>query len=139
MIAARPPRSSNELMYDVWPTFVKPSSAPVDLPAPAPKPRVMEVYVTAYCACKKCCGSHAKGVTASGRPISYNGGHFIAADTSILPYGSRVIVPGYNDDNPVEVIDRGGAIKGAHIDIFMPTHEQAVEWGKKRLEITILK
>ncbi|HZK81823.1 MAG TPA: 3D domain-containing protein [Humisphaera sp.] len=99
----------------------------------------MWMFVTAYCACKKCCGSHAVGMTASGRPISYNGGHFIAADTTILPYGSKVIVPGYDDGHPVEVIDRGGAIKGAHIDVFMPTHEEAVEWGKKRLEITIVK
>lgn len=97
------------------------------------------MLVTAYCACRKCCGSHAVGVTASGKPISYNQGHFIAADTRLLPYGTRVIVPGYNDDQPVEVIDRGGAIKGAHIDVFMPSHKQAVAWGKRRLDVIVLE
>ncbi len=95
--------------------------------------------VTAYCACKKCCGSYAQGITSSGRPISYNDGKFIAADLRLLPYGTKVIVPGYNEDKPVEVIDRGGAIKGNHIDIFMQTHEEAVEWGKKKLAVMVVE
>ena len=92
--------------------------------------------VTAYCACKKCCGSHARGLTASGKPVTYNDGHFIAADIKVLPFGSKVSVPGYNDNKIVEVIDRGGAIKGNHIDVFMPSHQQAVDWGKKQLDVT---
>jgi len=51
------------------------------------------------------------GLTASGKHITYNGGHFIAADPKLLPYFTKVIVPGYNNGKPVDVIDRGGAIR----------------------------
>src|ERR1700678_2528822 len=85
------------------------------------KKRIVMMDVTAYCACKKCCGSHAAGLTASGRRTTYNGGHFVAADIKLFPFGTKLIVPGYADSNPVEVIDRGGAIRGNHIDVFMPT------------------
>ena len=119
-----------------------PSAHPVTIAADAlitpAKPRTLWMEVTAYCPCKKCCGSHATGITSSGRPITYNGGKFVAADLKLLPYGTRVIVPGYNDGKPVEVIDRGGAIRGSHIDIFMKTHEEAVEWGKKRLQVVVV-
>ncbi len=93
--------------------------------------------VTAYCGCKKCCGPHAIGLTASGRPISYNSGVFVAADTKLLPFGTRLLIPGYNDGKPVEVIDRGSAIKGHHIDVFFPTHEEAVEWGRKWIAVSV--
>ncbi len=125
-------------MHDV-PAAAAPSAIHSIKPAPnLKKKRILTVEVTAYCACKKCCGSRAQGLTASGRPITYNGGYFIAADTKLLRYGTQVIVPGYNDDKPVEVIDRGGAIKGYHIDLFMSNHRQAVEWGKKWLQITVV-
>lgn len=126
-----PQQQPVELLHDLPP-------AAMIAPATAEKgQRVLSMTVTAYCACKKCCGSHARGLTASGKPTTYNNGHFIAADTKILPYGTKVIVPGYNDGKPVAVIDRGGAIRGYHIDVFMATHEQAVQWGKKRLVVTI--
>jgi 3D (Asp-Asp-Asp) domain-containing protein len=104
-----------------------------------PKNRMLLMDVTAYCACKKCCGLGAMGITASGRKITYNGGRFVAADIKILPFGTKVIVPGYADGKPIEVIDRGGAIRGNHIDLFMPTHQQAVAWGKKRLQVTVIE
>ncbi|MDB5171661.1 MAG: hypothetical protein JWO87_2217 [Phycisphaerales bacterium] len=97
------------------------------------------MQVTAYCACKKCCGPGAKGITASGRHISYNSGHFVAADTKVFGFGTRIQIPGYADGKAVEVIDRGGAIKGHHIDLFMPTHQQAAAWGNKWMQVTIVE
>jgi 3D (Asp-Asp-Asp) domain-containing protein len=130
---------SRELMVDI--SYAPTRSATTSLETIThPKiARTIWMDVTAYCPCKKCCGSRAKGITSSGRPVSYNDGHFIAADIKVLPYGTKVIVPGYNDGNPVEVIDRGGAIKGNHVDIFMQTHPQAVEWGKRRLEVQVVE
>lgn len=101
--------------------------------------RTIRVLATAYCPCTICCGPDARGVTASGRPVSYNGGAFIAADTNLLPFGTRLIVPGYHNAQPVEVIDRGGAIKGRHIDVYFPTHEQAAEWGRQWLSVDIVE
>ena len=92
------------------------------------------MLVTAYCPCTECCGPNARGITASGRPVSANGGRFVAADRSI-PFGTMLVIPGYNDGRPVEVLDRGGAIKGDHLDVFFPTHGQAKRWGARRLEV----
>jgi 3D (Asp-Asp-Asp) domain-containing protein len=101
--------------------------------------RTIRLQVTAYCPCKRCCGPAAQGLTASGRTIAYNGGHFVAADTRLLPFNTKLIIPGYANDKAVQVIDRGGAIKGNHIDLFFPTHEQAREWGVKWMQVTVLE
>jgi len=100
-----------------------------------------EVFtVTAYCPCRRCCGKWAgDGMTASGMPITYNGGRFVAADTRVLPFFTRVRVPGYANGQPVPVIDRGGKVRGRCIDVFFPTHRQAQRWGKKKLVIEILE
>ncbi|MCS7032934.1 MAG: 3D domain-containing protein [Phycisphaerae bacterium] len=100
-------------------------------------PRVVMMEVTAYCPCRRCCGPHARGLTASGKPVSYNHGRFVAADTSLLPFGSVVSVPGYYEGQPVEVIDRGGAIKGNRLDVYFPDHETAKHWGRKHLAVLI--
>lgn len=89
--------------------------------------------VTAYCPCRQCCGKYADGVTASGKPVTYNGGRFVAAPKR-LPFGTVVNVPEYGR---VEVIDRGGAIKGDRLDVFFPTHQEALNWGVKNLEVQI--
>jgi len=95
--------------------------------------------VTAYCGCKKCCGPGACGNTASGRSIAYNGGLFVAADTDLLPFGTQLKIPGYAGDQPVEVIDRGSAIKGHHIDVFFASHEEAKAWGRRWMAVTIVE
>jgi 3D (Asp-Asp-Asp) domain-containing protein len=69
--------------------------------------------------------------------VSYNDGHFVAADKQFA-FGTNVIIPGYNDNKPVEVQDRGGAIKGNHIDVFFPTHQQALEWGRRFVDVQII-
>jgi 3D (Asp-Asp-Asp) domain-containing protein len=114
---------------------------PVELASavqPAMHVRVVRMLVTAYCPCKICCGPNAHGVTASGKPVSYNDGHFVAADTRSLPFGTQLLIPGYDNDNPVPVIDRGGAIKGNRLDVFFPTHEQAREWGRRWVMVTVM-
>ncbi|HEY7087036.1 MAG TPA: 3D domain-containing protein [Tepidisphaeraceae bacterium] len=99
--------------------------------------RVMMMEVTAYCACPKCCGPNAQGITASGKGVSYNAGKFVAADPS-LAFGTKLMIPGY-DARPVEVIDRGGAIKGNKLDVFFPTHEAALEWGRRTVAVSVVE
>lgn len=122
--------SEIELLRDLPDT----SDSAVRQEEPAPKQMLMEV--TAYCACHKCCGPNAAGVTASGRDTSYNNSQFVAADPS-LPFGTKVVIPGYSDA-PVEVIDRGSAIRGDKIDVFFASHEEAIQWGRQTLQVTIL-
>lgn len=109
--------------------------------ASTPKRKVRRLWftVTAYCPCKKCCGRWAKyHKTASGLPVTYNGGHLVAADTDVLPFHTLVRIPGYAGGKAVPVVDRGGAIKGRMIDVFFPTHWSAQRWGKKRLLVEVL-
>lgn len=93
--------------------------------------------VTAYCACKKCCGPKAQGITASGKRVSYNGGLFVAADPK-LKFGTRVIIPGYANGIAVEVVDRGSAIVGDKLDVYFDSHQTALKWGRQKLWVTVL-
>lgn len=67
--------------------------------------------------------------TASGKRVFVGG---IAADLRVLPFGSLVRIPGYNDGNLCEVIDTGGAIHGLKLDVFMWSAHEAVHWGRRR-------
>jgi len=91
--------------------------------------------VTAYCPCSKCCGEYADGITASGYEIQ-PGACFVAADRRFA-FGTKMIIPGYNNSLAVEVLDRGGAIQGNRLDVFFATHSEALEWGVQHLNIEI--
>ena len=95
--------------------------------------------VTAYCPCEKCCGKWADGITASGHKIQ-PGDHFVAAPKT-FPFGTTMIIPGYplagQAGEEVEVEDRGGAIKGDRLDVFFPTHQEALNWGVQILDVEI--
>ena len=93
--------------------------------------------VTAYCPCPKCCGKSADGQTACGYKIR-PGDTFVAADKK-YQFGTEVIVPGYNNEEPVAVLDRGGAIRGNRLDVFFDSHQQAREWGVKYLEVKVYR
>lgn len=88
--------------------------------------------LTAYCPCVKCCGK-SDGITASG--VKAVQGVTIAADTSVLPFGTKVEI----DGKVYTVQDRGGAIKGNRIDIYFDSHEEALKFGRQTKTITILE
>ncbi len=98
-----------------------------------PKEPPKTIRVTAYCPCEKCCGKWADGQTASGYWIQL-GDRFVAAPKHI-PFGTKMIVPGYNESKPVEVKDRGGSITVDRLDVYFDTHQEALNWGVKYLEI----
>lgn len=59
----------------------------------------------------------------------------IAADARYYPFGTRMYVPGYGWGM---VLDRGGAIKGRdRIDLYFESHEDALKWGRRRLQVKI--
>ena len=99
--------------------------------------KTMTMVVTAYSPDAQSCGESADGITASGYSVWTNGMKMVAADTSVLPFGTMLSIPGYDNANVVPVLDRGGAIKGNRLDVLFPTHEQAMHWGTQRLEVTI--
>ena len=95
----------------------------------------IEMRVTAYCPCTKCCGQYSDGVTACGHKIR-PGDTFVAADRR-YPFRTEMLIPGYSNSQPVQVLDRGGAIKGNRLDVFFATHEEALEWGVRHLDIKV--
>ncbi len=95
----------------------------------------IEMRVTAYCPCPKCCGEYSDGVTACGHEIQ-PGDTFVAADGR-YSFGTEMLIPGYSNSQPVQVLDRGGAIKGKRLDVFFATHQEALEWGVKYLEVRV--
>ncbi len=104
--------------------------------------RVLET--TGYCSCGTCCGWHRNwlgrpvyssgalagqrkevGVTASGTK-AHRG--TVAADIRYYPFGTVMYIDGYGYGR---VEDRGGDIKGDHVDLFFRSHEEALEWGRR--------
>ncbi|MBR3646464.1 MAG: 3D domain-containing protein [Lachnospiraceae bacterium] len=86
--------------------------------------------VTAYCPCAHCCGKNT-GITASGTKAT--AGRTIAADTSVLPFGTKVNINGHT----YTVEDRGGAIKSNKIDIYFDTHQEALNFGVQYLDVYV--
>ncbi len=107
-------------------------------PAALPTIKTIEMEVTAYCPCTKCCGPKAQGITASGKNVHYNDGRFVAADRKFA-FGTKLIIPGYAAGKTVEVTDRGGAIKGNKLDVYFHSHTEALKWGRQKLTVTVVE
>jgi 3D (Asp-Asp-Asp) domain-containing protein len=99
--------------------------------------RQMSMLVTAYSPDWRSCGVWADGITASLHSVETNAGRLVAADRRVLGFGSMVSVPGYAGGEIVPVLDVGGKIKGARLDVLFPTHEVARRWGVRRLTVTV--
>ncbi len=116
------------------------------------QPEIVNMETTGYCKCGKCCGwkrnwkfqpvfsygpqkgkPKAVGITATGTMADWG---TIAADTRRYPFGTIMHIPGYGWGR---VEDVGGAIKGEHIDLFFPSHRQALEWGREHKDVKVWK
>ncbi len=112
-------------------------------PTVTPEPKITslgEYKLTAYCSCEKCCGHWAtiRPLDEDGNPIVYTAnmsvakqGVTVAADTSVLPFGTTLLIDGHE----YIVQDRGGAIKGNRIDVYFESHEEALQFGVQYKEI----
>lgn len=74
------------------------------------------------------------GITATGTVPKWG---TIAVDPNIIPYGSKVYIPQFGKYFIAE--DCGGGIKGNKIDIFMNSESQCNSWGKRTIDIYIVK
>ena len=90
--------------------------------------------ITHYCACTKCCGPNAQGITASGKPVEEN--KTIAVDPSVIELGSKVYIDGYGY---MEAQDTGSAIKGNIIDVYVEDHQEALRMGVQYKDVFLIK
>ena len=95
----------------------------------------IKVELTAYCSDEECSGSWGNQ-TAMGTKVRTG----VVAAPSNIKLGSKLYIPEleyYKSDGIFDVEDRGGAVKvkkdGTYvIDVWFPTHEQTIEFGRKK-------
>lgn len=96
-------------------------------------PVVKTFNTSAYCSCSKCCGK-STGKTASG---AYASSWYTLAAGKSYPIGTIIYIP-YFKNQPnggwFVVQDRGGAISNNRLDVYMGTHSQALQFGRRSLE-----
>lgn len=87
---------------------------------------------TAYCPCYQCSEGWGRK-TSTGATARAN--HTIAVDPRVIPYGTKVLINGvvYTAE------DRGGGVKGHHIDIFYDTHSQTRQHGSRSAEVFLVQ
>ncbi|MGB2862055.1 MAG: 3D domain-containing protein [Sedimentisphaerales bacterium] len=97
--------------------------------------RIVRMRVTGYCPCSKCCGKFADGITACGHKIR-PGDTFVAADKR-YSFGTEMVIEGYSNGKSIKVLDRGGAIRGNKLDAFFHTHQEALVWGVRHIDVKV--
>ncbi len=60
----------------------------------------------------------------------------VAVDPRVIPLGSRLYIDGYG---PGRAMDVGRSIKGNRVDVFFPTRQEAVQWGRRTVDVFILE
>lgn len=94
--------------------------------------KTIQMTATAYSAeCNGCSGITATGINL----LSDRNMKVVAVDPSVIPLGSRVHVEGYGE---AIAGDTGGAITGNKIDLHVPTSSEAMSYGRKTVNVTIL-
>ena len=92
---------------------------------------------TAYSSDYACCGKYpddpAYGITASGTTAAE--GRTIAADWSVLPVGTVVYIEGVGYRT---VEDTGGAIQWYNIDLYFESYDDALNYGRRELNLWVL-
>jgi len=96
---------------------------------------VLDVTATAYTY-----GESGKwgDVTATGKAVQVG---YVAVDPRVIPLGSRLYItyPGGEVCYGFAVAeDTGGAIKGNRVDLFFESHEEAVQFGRRRVKVYVL-
>ena len=76
-----------------------------------------------------------RGRTASGKPVRRG---LIAADRRVLPIGTRVRLDAGSYSGEYVVADTGGAVRGRKIDIWMPSTNEAMRFGRRTVKLTVL-
>lgn len=59
----------------------------------------------------------------------------IAVDSSIIPLGSKVYIPGYG---LAIASDTGGLIKGNRIDLFLNSEDECINWGVQTVSLYLI-
>lgn len=89
------------------------------------------INASAYTAAADECGK-SDGITASGLKVQEKR---TLACPPALPFGTKIAIEGMGE---YRCEDRGGAIKGNHIDIYVETKSEAFAFGRRNLTAEIV-
>lgn len=81
---------------------------------------------TAYC---------LKGRTASGGSVRRG---IVAADTRVLPLGTRINISAGAYSGTYTVADTGGAVRGRILDIWVPSCAEANKFGRRTIKVSVV-
>ena len=81
---------------------------------------------TAYC---------LKGRTATGGNVRRG---IVAADPRVLPLGTRIQMNAGPYSGTYTVADTGGVIKGRILDIWVPSCSEAMRFGRRSVQVSVL-
>lgn len=101
-------------------------------------PKMLNVTMTHYCICQKCCGKTpdhpAYGITASGRKAEPYVS--VAVDPIRIELGSKVYVD-YGDGviHEYRADDTGSGVNGTHIDLCVEDHQEALNLGVRKVTV----
>lgn len=130
MLLALPEHSNDSSFYeDSTPSFT------MDTIFVTHEYRTVWMKVTAYTPSVYECDSTPL-ITATGDSVAVGG---VAADPRWFPMGSKIIIPGYNNDKICIVNDTGSKIKGNRLDVFLWKRKDALEWGIKTVKVKVIE
>ena len=77
-------------------------------------------------------------VTATGTTVRRNpdGYSTVAVDPRVIPLGTKLYIEGYG---LAIAEDTGGAIVGNKVDVYVNSYDDAVNWGRRQVNVYILK
>jgi 3D (Asp-Asp-Asp) domain-containing protein len=120
------------------PVYWEPISRTVGIgkePAP-PKVQTIQMKATAY-------GNESGNLDALGNPLHLG---TVSVDPNVIPLGTKLYISGYDFNGLPKggmyavASDRGGAIKGNRLDIYIPMSSQEVQsFGIQNVNVQILK
>jgi len=91
--------------------------------------RMVLMESTAYTLSESCTGRTPDhpwwGITASGMHVAVG---IVAVDTNVIPFHTRMYIEGYGF---AIAGDRGGAIRGYKVDVFLDTMAEVRAWGRR--------
>jgi len=90
-------------------------------------PSATSVTATAYC---------QSGTTQSGTRARTG---IVAADPRVLPVGTVLRILDSSYAGIYTVLDTGSAVKGRHIDIFIPDCAAAQKFGERSVRVQVLR
>lgn len=86
-----------------------------------------DFHATAYC---------LTGLTAAGVPAAEG---YVSADPKVIPLGSMIYIESPFMSGVYQVMDTGELIKGKIIDIFLPSYQACMKFGRRMVKVRVLR